>query len=114
MTGVPAQGVYASSRTMKMNVNPTWEHFKLLLFTLFLCELVLFLITPIFGRAFVYNLALATCFYFGIIAALCYALIVCTNLGGHLASDALLKDQEVNQKTTRFAIGTAAIDAQQY
>ena len=66
---------------MKKKTNPTWEHFKLLLFILFLCELVLFLIALIFGRLFGYKLTFATCFWFGVIVGLCYAMIVGTNLG---------------------------------
>ena len=81
MRGTPAQGIHTHYSTVKMKVNPTWKHFKLLLFVLFLCELVLFLIALIFGRVFGYKLALATCFWFGVIVALCYAMIVCANLG---------------------------------
>ena len=66
---------------MKKKPNPTWEHFKLLLFVLFLCELILFLIALLFGRLFGYKLTFATCFWFGVIVALCYAMIVGANLG---------------------------------
>ncbi len=66
---------------MKKKLNPAWEHFKLLLFILFLCELVLLLMALIFGRVFGYKLTLAACFWFGVIVALCYAMIVCANLG---------------------------------
>ena len=60
---------------------PTWEYFKLILFILFLCELVLLLTALIFGRVFGYKLTLATCFWFGVIVAFCCAMIVCANLG---------------------------------
>ena len=66
---------------MNKKRNPTWEHFRLLLFILFLCELILFLMALIFGSVFGYKLTLATCFWFGAIVALCYAMIVCANLG---------------------------------
>ncbi|MBW2078369.1 MAG: hypothetical protein DRG87_07150 [Deltaproteobacteria bacterium] len=66
---------------VKKKHNPTWEHFKLLVFVLLLCELVLFLIALIFGRVFGYRLTLATCFWFGVIVGLCYAMIVGANLG---------------------------------
>jgi hypothetical protein len=35
----------------------------------------------LFGRVFGYKLALAACFWFGLIVAVCYAMIVCANLG---------------------------------
>jgi phosphoglycerol transferase MdoB-like AlkP superfamily enzyme len=65
---------------VKKQLNPTWEHFKLLLFILFLCELILLLTALIFGRVFGYKLTLAACFWFGVIVALCSAMIVCANL----------------------------------
>lgn len=64
-----------------MKTNPTWEHFKALIFILFLCELIVFLIALIFGRVFGYKLTLIACFWFGFIVALCYAMIVGANLG---------------------------------
>ena len=66
---------------MKKKPNHTCEHFKLLLFILLLCELILFLIALIFGRVFGYKLTFATCFWFGVIVAFCYAMIVGANLG---------------------------------
>jgi hypothetical protein len=66
---------------VKKKFNPTWEHFTLLLFILFLCELILLLTALIFGRIFGYKLTLTACFWFGVIVALCYAMIVCANLG---------------------------------
>jgi hypothetical protein len=66
---------------VKKQLNPAWEHIKLLLFILFLCELILFLMALAFGRVFGYKLTLAACFWFGVIVALCYAMIVCANLG---------------------------------
>jgi hypothetical protein len=71
--------IYAN--TVKNKTNPTWEHFKLLLFVLFLCELVLFLVALLFGRVFGFRLTLLACFWFGLIVALCYALIVASNVG---------------------------------
>jgi hypothetical protein len=81
MSRTAAKDIHARYRTVKRKTDPTWEHFKLLLFILFLCELVLFLIALIFGRVFGYTLTLASCFWFGIIVALCFAMIVGTNLG---------------------------------
>jgi hypothetical protein len=69
---------------MKNKTNPTWEHFKSLLFVLFLCELILFFIAIIFGRIFGYRLTLFACLWFGLIVALCYALIVASNVGAIL------------------------------
>jgi hypothetical protein len=66
---------------VKNKTNPTWEHFKSLLFVLFLCELVLFFIGIIFGRIFGYRLTLFVCLWFGLILAICYALIVASNVG---------------------------------
>jgi len=65
---------------VKKNTNPTWEHFKLLIFVLFLCELVLFLLAIIFGRVVGYKYTFAASFLFGFIVALCYALIVFANV----------------------------------
>jgi hypothetical protein len=66
---------------MKKTHNPTWEHYRLMLYVLFLCELILFLSALIFGRVLGYTLTLAACFWFGVIVALCYLMIVCANLG---------------------------------
>jgi hypothetical protein len=60
--------------------HPTWDHFKLLLFVLLLIESVLFFTAIIFGRLLGYDLAFIVCFWFGIIVAGCYALIVLSNL----------------------------------
>ena len=65
---------------MKKDRNPTWDYFKLLLFVLFLIELVLFFIALIFGRVLGYDLALTACFWLGITIAACYALIVLVNV----------------------------------
>ena len=81
MRGTDVQGIHTQSRAMKKKSNPACEHFKLLLFVLFLGELILFLIALIFGRLFGYRLTFATCFWFGVIVALCYAMILGANLG---------------------------------
>ena len=70
-------------KTAGINVkgtNPTWDYFKLLLFVLFLIELILFFIAIIFGRFLGYDLALTACFWLGVIIAACYALIVLSNV----------------------------------
>jgi hypothetical protein len=68
------------SDTLKKGTNPTWDYFKLLLFVLFLIELVLFFIAIIFGRLLGYDLALTACLWLGVIMAACYALIVLLNV----------------------------------
>jgi hypothetical protein len=65
---------------VRKKTNPTWEHFKLLIFVLFLCELILFLLGIIFGRVVGYKYTLAASFLFGVIVALCYALIIFANV----------------------------------
>jgi len=68
------------SDTLKKETNPTWDYFKLLLFVLFLIELILFFIAIIFGRVLGYDLALTACFWLGVIIAACYALIALSNV----------------------------------
>jgi len=68
------------SDTLKKETNPTWDYFKLLLFVLFLIELVLFFMAIIFGRLLGYDLALTACLWLGVIMAACYALIVLSNM----------------------------------
>jgi len=68
------------SGVLKKETNPTWGYFKLLLYVLFLIELVLFFIAIIFGRLLGYKLALTACFWLGVIVAACYALIVLLNV----------------------------------
>jgi uncharacterized membrane protein YhaH (DUF805 family) len=65
---------------LKKETNPARDYFKLLLFVLFLIELVLFFAAIIFGRLLDYDLAFIVCFWFGIIVAGCYALIVLSNV----------------------------------
>lgn len=65
---------------MEKETNPTWEYFKLLIFVIFLIELVLLLTAIIFGRLLGYKLALTACFWLGIIVAACFALIISANL----------------------------------
>jgi hypothetical protein len=65
---------------LKKESNPTGDYFKLLLFVLFLIELVLFFMAIIFGRIFGYDLGLTACFWLGVIIAACYALIVLSNV----------------------------------
>jgi len=68
------------SDTLKKDTNPTWDYFKLLLFVLFLIELVLFFMAIIFGRVLGYDLALTACFWLGVIMAACYVLITLSNV----------------------------------
>jgi hypothetical protein len=68
------------SDILKKERNPTWDYFKLLLFVLFLIELILFFMAIIFGRLLGYDLALTACFWLGVIIAACYALIVLSNV----------------------------------
>ena len=65
---------------MEKTTDPNWEYFKLLIFVIFLIELVLFLTAIIFGRLLGYELALRVCLWFGIIVAACFALIISANL----------------------------------
>lgn len=65
---------------MEKKTNPTWDHFKLLLFVLFLTELALFFMAIIFGRLIGYDWALIACFWLGVIVAGCFILIVLINL----------------------------------
>ena len=67
-------------RKMRKSSNPTWDYFKLVLFIVFLAELVLFLVGIIFGRILGYDLTMIACFWLGIILAACFALIVLGNV----------------------------------
>ncbi|MFC1825496.1 hypothetical protein ACFL9T_22520 [Thermodesulfobacteriota bacterium] len=60
--------------------NPVWDHFKSLIFIVFLAELVLFFMAVIFGRLLGYGMTLRFCFWFGIIIAGCFVLIVLSNV----------------------------------
>ena len=60
--------------------SPTWDYFKLVLFVLFLAELVLFLLGVIFGRILGHDLTMTACFWLGIILAAFFALIVLGNV----------------------------------
>ena len=64
---------------VKRVTNPTWDYFKILLFVLFLIELVLFFIAIIFGRILGYDWSFVICFWLGIIVAGCISLIVLLN-----------------------------------
>jgi len=65
---------------MERLANPTWDHFKVLLFVLFLIELVLFSMALIFGRLLGYGATLRACFWLGVIVAVCYASLVLGNV----------------------------------
>jgi hypothetical protein len=65
---------------MERLTNPTWDHFKILLFVLFLIELVLFSMALIFGRLLGYEETLTACFWLGVIVAVCYASLVLVNV----------------------------------
>ncbi|MBW1788135.1 MAG: hypothetical protein JRK53_16170 [Deltaproteobacteria bacterium] len=65
---------------MKKASNPTWDHFRLLLFVLFLGELVLLFMAAIFGRIIGYDGTFAACFWIGVVVAGCFTVIVCLNL----------------------------------
>ena len=60
--------------------NPTWDHFKILLFVLFLIELVIFFMAFIFGRLLGYGATLRACLWLGVIMAVCYASLVLANV----------------------------------
>ena len=65
---------------MKRDTNPTRDYFKLVLFVLFLLELVLFFIAIICGRILGYDCSFVICFWLGIIVAGSISLIVLMNL----------------------------------
>jgi hypothetical protein len=65
---------------LERETNPTWDYFKLLLFVVFLTELVLFLMGVIFGRLLGYSWAFMACFWLGVVVAACYGLIVLANM----------------------------------
>jgi len=66
--------------TLEKERNPTWEYFRLLLFVLFLIELVLFFLAIIFGRLLGYDLTFVSCFWLGVIIAACFTIIVLFNV----------------------------------
>ena len=65
---------------MKKKTNPTLDYFKLVLFVLFLIELVIFFMAIIFGRSLGYDRTLSACFWIGVIVAGCFALVVLLNV----------------------------------
>ena len=65
---------------MRKNSSPTWDYFNLVLFVVFLTELVLFLLAIFFGRILGYDLTMAACFWLEMILAACFALIVLGNV----------------------------------
>lgn len=65
---------------MHKGYHQSWDYFKLLLFVVFLAELVLLLLGVIFGRILGYDLTMIACFWLGIILAACFALIVIGNV----------------------------------
>jgi uncharacterized membrane protein YedE/YeeE len=60
--------------------NPTRDHLTLILFILFLAELVLLMIGMIFGRLIGYEWTFTACLWIGILLAGCFALIIAGNL----------------------------------
>ena len=67
-------------RSIDRKDNRTWEHFKLLIFVLFLIELVIFIMAMILGRVLGYDSTLTACFWLGVIVAICFATIVLGNV----------------------------------
>ena len=67
-------------RSMDRKDNRTWEHFKLLIFVLFLIELILFLMAALFGLILGYESTLIACFWLGVVVAICFASIVLGNV----------------------------------
>ena len=67
-------------RIVRKSSNPTLDYFKLLLFVVFLAELVLLLLAIIFGRVIGYDLTLKASFWLGIILAGCFAFVIFGNL----------------------------------
>jgi hypothetical protein len=65
---------------MLKNSNPTWAYFKLVLFVVFLAELVLFLLGLIFGSILDHDLTMTAYFWLGINVAGCFALVVLGNV----------------------------------
>ena len=65
---------------MRDGSNPTWDYFKLVLFVVFLAELILLLLGIIFGKSLGHDLTMTACFWFGIILAAFFALIVLGNV----------------------------------
>ena len=63
-----------ASRTMR------WGGTIILLFVLFLIELVIFFMALIFGRLLGYGATLRACFWLGFIVAVCYASLVFANV----------------------------------
>jgi hypothetical protein len=67
-------------RIVRKSSNPTLDYFKLVLFVVFLAELVLLLLAIIFGKVIGYDLTLRASFWLGIIVAGCFAFIIVGNL----------------------------------
>ena len=65
---------------MRDGSSPTWDYFKLVLFVVFLAELILLLLGIIFGRILGYDLTIIACFWLGILLAACFALVVLGNV----------------------------------
>jgi len=65
---------------LKKTSNPTWDYYKLILFVLFLAELVLVSIAILFGRIFGYDWTFKACFWLGVILAGCFMMVVVFNL----------------------------------
>ena len=65
---------------MQKATSPTWDHLKLLLFVVFLAELVLLFLAILFGRNIGYHLAMKACFWFGVIVAACFLFIILGNI----------------------------------
>jgi hypothetical protein len=65
---------------MKGRDNPTWDYFRLLLFVVFLTEVLLFFLALIFGRLLGYDTTFRICFWLGVITAACFACVVLFNL----------------------------------
>jgi hypothetical protein len=59
--------------------NATLDYLKLVLFVVFLAELVLLSLAVIFGRVIGYDLTLRASFWLGVIVAGCFALIILGN-----------------------------------
>lgn len=65
---------------MKKESNPTWDYYKLILYVLFLAELVPFAMAVIFGRIVGYKLAFIAFLWIGSAIAGCFLLVVLFNL----------------------------------
>jgi len=65
---------------INQQTNPTWEHFKFIIFVIFWLGLILFLIALLFGRQVGYESALKICFWLWIILIVVFVLIVLCDL----------------------------------